>query len=473
MPSVLTGILRNIACYSPMANLLYHRIHIPSSEKRLTTLQRNAIIFLLIQVLTGEEKDTMRRHLIRSLTASLTALSLLLPSIRPADFRTAFADTAPLTIYIAADPHYIAPSLTDNGSYFRAVTEAADGKFMLRCEELTSAFISQVIYEQPDVLILPGDLSFNGAKASHLALAEKLQTVKNSGVSVLVIPGNHDLNDPMAAAFHGDGFVHVDSVTPEEFAEIYADFGYHAAIARDPASLSYVAALGPDLRILMLDVNTPSSPGILTDETLRWVELQLQRAMQDGFRVVAVSHQTLLEHAFLSYGIVMGNAEKLLALYEEYGVICNLSGHMHIQHISHSSSGLSDIAGSALITWPNQFGVLRLDGSVAEYTTKRVDVSALPGFEPEALSFLRETGRRQVAAELHNLQIAAMDGSLRDYLVQANLAYVAGRPDTLRWDSPLYERWQSVPSLYAYYLRTIRDDGLDHTRLRFPLFRPS
>ena len=50
------------------------------------------------------------------------------------------ADDA-LTVFIATDLHYIASSLTDNGSYFMAVTENADGKYMPGCEVLTDAFV--------------------------------------------------------------------------------------------------------------------------------------------------------------------------------------------------------------------------------------------------------------------------------------------------------------------------------------------
>jgi 3',5'-cyclic AMP phosphodiesterase CpdA len=83
-----------------------------------------------------------------------------------------------------------------------------------------------MLREKPDVLILPGDLTFNGARESHAALIEKLQRISDAGVRVLVLPGNHDLNNPMAARFHGDSFDRVESVTAEEFAEMCR--GLHA-----------------------------------------------------------------------------------------------------------------------------------------------------------------------------------------------------------------------------------------------------
>lgn len=51
----------------------------------------------------------------------------------------------PLTIAIAADPHYLSPSLTDNGALFHSVIENADGKVTDCSEELLEAFTSQII----------------------------------------------------------------------------------------------------------------------------------------------------------------------------------------------------------------------------------------------------------------------------------------------------------------------------------------
>ena len=78
-------------------------------------------------------------------------------------------------VAVASDLHYIAPALTDHGPFFTALTENSDGKLMRYMEELTDAFLSEVEAERPDALLLTGDLSFNGARESHLAFADKLR----------------------------------------------------------------------------------------------------------------------------------------------------------------------------------------------------------------------------------------------------------------------------------------------------------
>lgn len=143
-----------------------------------------------------------------------------------------------LRILHVTDLHYIAPNLTDHGPCFAQLTEQADGKVMRYSEELAEAFVAQALDEKPDLVIFSGDLTFNGAQASHKALAQKLSRLPAAGVPVFVLPGNHDLQNAWAARYAGDGYEPVASVTPAEFAALYAPLGYGQALARDEASLS-------------------------------------------------------------------------------------------------------------------------------------------------------------------------------------------------------------------------------------------
>ena len=181
-----------------------------------------------------------------------------------------------IKLAVATDLHYLAPQLYDNGAFYTVMIENADGKAMKYIEELTEAFVSQIIESGPDALILSGDLSFNGERESHLMLAEKLRRVEDAGIPVLVIPGNHDLDSSKAAAFIGDGYSRADSVNMREFEEIYADLGFNQALSRDEDSLSYIAEVTPELRVLMVDVNTQDEPGFLDESTLNWINEQLK-----------------------------------------------------------------------------------------------------------------------------------------------------------------------------------------------------
>ncbi|MGN0752817.1 MAG: metallophosphoesterase [Aristaeellaceae bacterium] len=368
-----------------------------------------------------------------------------------------------LTLLVATDLHYLAPELTDHGAYFEQLIARGDGKVMAYSEELAEAFVAQVIARHPDALILSGDLTFNGERASHEALADKLSRVTAAGIPVLVIPGNHDLYNRGAVRFEGDGYERVDSVTSAEFREIYRAFGYDGALSRDRASLSYMAGISPALRLLMVDVNDLLD-GEIDPQTLVWAEEQLAQAQRDGCRVIAVSHQNLLRHSSLmSYGFTMGNAYALHELYAAAPVLCNLSGHIHMQHISESEEGIWDIATSSLAVSPNQYGVLTLTESGLTYRTETVDVSAwaaergltdpnLEDFAGYSEAFFKQNARRQALAKVTQDDEPEQ---LADFFADLNAAYFAGRMDAFSPDAQLLERWRQETAFLSRYIDSI------------------
>ncbi len=355
-----------------------------------------------------------------------------------------------LTICVATDIHYIAPELTDGGAYFTELIENADGKAMQYCEEITDAFVNRMKELKPDVLILSGDLTFNGAKASHEGLAAKLKEIEETGVRVLVIPGNHDLNSRIAACFKGDGYTLVDSVSAGAFAEIYGDYGYLEATGRDSFSLSYTYDVSPELRLLLVDVNTESAPGVCTDETLAWVSEQLKEAKSKSMQVIAVSHQNLIAHnPMFTDGFVMGQNDSLLKLYQEYGVRCNLSGHMHIQHVA-EEKGTKDIATSSLMISPCQYGVIELKRDTASYHTEKLDFEHAKDTE----LFFRDTSTRMLKRSIKDPSERACE-----FFTEVNSAYFSGRRDIIEWDDEAYREITEKSPFVGLYLKSVYDDG--------------
>lgn len=382
-----------------------------------------------------------------------------------------------VSLVIATDLHYLAPELTDGGPCFQEVIENADGKMTGCAEEILDAFIRQVMLEAPDALILSGDLTFNGEAVSHRILAERLEAVRDAGISVLLLPGNHDLDNPMAARFEGDGFERIESVSAKEFADIYGTFIDPEALEKDDHSLSYVAELSHNLRVLLVDVNTAQAPGGISDATLAWVEEQLKDAADAGAWVIAVSHQNVLAHNDLfTEGFVMDGAQQLVNLYETYPVICNLSGHIHLQHIAESGNGLHEIVTSSLAVYPHQYGVFCLDGLTAHYQTVPLEISlegtggnreegSSTDFASISRQFFWNTGYRQALAGLGNTDDAQR---LAAFFADVNTAYFAGRMDAQVWDTDLFDKWQAENNFLSSYLESIADDGFrNHTTVSF------
>ena len=159
------------------------------------------------------------------------------------------------TVFIATDVHLFSDNLLseDNQRYTKDKF-VSDGRIQEYDYQLMEALVEQVNAQIPEYLILTGDLTFNGERDSHLEVARLLSGV-NPDTKVLVIPGNHDVYSINAVSVIKDKMEAVDSITAEDFREIYADFGYEGAVSYDADSLSYIYALDNDKWALMLDTS--------------------------------------------------------------------------------------------------------------------------------------------------------------------------------------------------------------------------
>lgn len=377
----------------------------------------------------------------------------------------------PVTLVLATDLHYISPAICDNGAAFHTAVQSGDGKTMYYIQEIMEAFVAEMTALAPDAVILSGDLTFSGAKASHRDLAELLEKLEEAGVPVLAIPGNHDLDSTSALAFSGEAWSQVESVTAQEFAQLYAPFGPEEAVSKDERSLSYVYAPRKDLRVLMVDANG-GGWNSLPDETMEWVEAQLKNAKRAGAGVIAVSHQNLdIHNPIFSWGYQIVQGEQLRTLYEKYGVLCNLSGHLHIQHIT--DRPLPDIATSALSICPNQYGVLTYNNKELTYETRVLDVSGwaaeqgltdpnLLDFTSYSKDFMIETARAKQQSRLEEAGVDPAEARARAAtFARLNAVYFAGDPiDPADYDIDPDDR---------YLKSVLQDAGRDHHRWRLDL----
>ena len=405
-----------------------------------------------------------------TLLAGCSSMEENVPAGKPED--------PPQSLIIATDLHYLAPSLTDHGEIFRLVMEAGDGKVTEFCDEIADAFLEEVKRDKPDALILTGDLSFNGEKASHLALAEKLAPLEEAGVPILVLPGNHDMYRNCYSFFGSEG-ERVETVSAEEFAAIYAALGFDEAISRDADSLSYLAQLNDHTRVLMLDADTPHDFCSLSDKTLSWIERRLSEAAAEGQTVLAACHQNLYKHSMFGAGYVLGCAGKLHALLEKYGVPLLLSGHMHIQHIITEGS-VTEIATSSLTMGACQYGVLTWADGAMRYETRPVDVASwaarqgldderLADFAAYAMDRMESRTRAQAEEQLAARGISPQEAApLVNYACALNNAYFCGDLSaipSLDPDGSLLAAWKESGSSFGSYFASIEQEiGKDHTK---------
>lgn len=313
----------------------------------------------------------------------------------------------PPTLMLASDLHYMSSTTHDDGKAFWSMVEHDDGKIDQYSEEMLDTLVETAIENHPTALALTGDITLNGERINHELLAKKLQKVQDAGIPVVVIPGNHDIQNKNASTYFGDKREKAEYLeSGKDFYDIYHEFGYDQSPNRDEASLSYVYPLDPSHWLLMMDSciydDGNHVEGRISDATLGWMETHLRVAKEHGIQVIVLAHHNLLQESRLfTTQCEMENGPEVTALLEKYQVPLYISGHLHVQRIrehvtgpglEETQDGIHEIVLSPYSFPGNQYGMLSWDlQDNMTFETRKADVAAWAkanGSEnPELLNF--------------------------------------------------------------------------------------
>jgi predicted phosphodiesterase len=297
----------------------------------------------------------------------------------------------PVRMAVFSDPHVYEPALGTEGPEFQRYI-AGDRKLIAESSGILDALVRDFRRETDiDVVLVPGDLTKDGERASHLRVARQLRRLEESGKRVYVIPGNHDILNPHAARYSSTYpyTEPVPSVTAEEFAAIYKDFGFGEAMSRDPNSLSYAVLAGPKLVLIAMDpcrydesVDHPVTGGLFPPETFDWIASSIRRARENGFTVFGMMHHGAAEHfpgqkaLFADY--VVDDWARVSREFADMGMTVVFTGHFHAQDIvkveTETGGFLFDIETGSTVTYPCPYRLVRLgvDGTL-EVETRRIE----------------------------------------------------------------------------------------------------
>ncbi len=245
---------------------------------------------------------------------------------------------------------------------------------MAVAEEITDAIIKEVIAVHPDVFIMTGDNTNSGYSGDVDALVSKLQTIKDSGIPVIVTTGNHDF----------------DLMGEEEYETAY--FGLLDPLDRDPASLSYTAMIKDVVFLAMDDKDLQlGAQGKFSPETLKWLQDMLLK--YKDHRIIFLSHHNLLYGAGenSTSSNLIHNPE-LPELLREGGVRLAITGHMHSQYIL-EQDGLWEILSGMPFSGQHLMGNLAIGKDRMAYCAEPVNFSEYGGSVKEKLEKLELESR--------------------------------------------------------------------------------
>ncbi len=317
-------------------------------------------------------------------------------------------------IVVVSDNHLLSPELITAGSAIERA-QASDLKMMVQSDDIMSALTDSIINIKPTLVLFTGDLTHNGERLSHERMAEHLGRMAEQGIRALVIPGNHDCNNPGAKRFDGDKTLPTATVTREEFAQIYCDYGYGKDSRRDPASLSYCCEPSKGLVIIAIDsnmdeLNTLTSRGDSTNnyyssgrikpETLQWVIDQASSARQQGKLVIAMMHHHLIPHfdkedRLLTNYIISQHKDVARQLMEA-GVHTIFTGHLHVTDAAtlyndEGTDSIVEVATGSAICYPFALRIATLDRQ-----HRSLDIATRWLTSTNSCPSLREMGRQRI-----------------------------------------------------------------------------
>ncbi len=315
----------------------------------------------------------------------ILAITLILSVFSVISFADEAEKSSALGFAVASDLHYNVPEeeltkTNDHEIFWYASRRAA-------MDNESGAIIDELLRQcaeddTVEYLLIPGDLADNGRTVwqEHYDVAAKLQKFEEeTGKSVFVIPGNHDM-----------GAADIDFKV-ENFVETYADFGYNEALTTLESTASYTADLGDSYRLIALDSNDPSKStedGMSIKEVM-WVLDEAKKAKADGRYPVLMMHHNLLDHLpmqrLISRNFIVRFHYTTATLFADAGIQLVFSGHEHCSDATSYTTPLGnviyDFANTALSMYPLQYKVFSLTDEEITYETKTIDNIDTSSFE--------------------------------------------------------------------------------------------
>lgn len=371
---------------------------------------------------------------------------ILLLSFLPCSLFVLAQESKEWRMAILSDIHVMAPELLQaDGKAFQDYI-AHDRKMLKESTALLREAVTALSESRPDVVLVTGDLTKDGERVSHELVAERLlRPLREKGIPVYVIPGNHDVNNPHAVVFDGDSVERTATVTPGEFADCYRDYGYGQALARDPRSLSYVVQLNDSTRLLAIDAcryeendyerNTCVTGGRIRPETLDFIKEQASAAQADRCRLLVMMHHGLVRHwkwqdKVMSEYLVE-DWKRNARLFAKLGLNVVFTGHFHAQDIAGYGKGrqeVFDIETGSTVSYPMPYRLAVFRDGEMRIASERI--RQIPGFPEGALEaqarHFAETGITTLVGGMLPgkvpAEVSAQAGKVLDEAYTAHLA---------------------------------------------------
>ncbi|MBK5720058.1 metallophosphoesterase [Dysgonomonas sp. Marseille-P4677] len=335
----------------------------------------------------------------------------------------------PIKIGVISDTHFLSEKLMDDGYAIQDYL-LNSGKNVKDVPAVLDKVLDDYLQSDIQVLLVSGDMTKDGEKQSHIDFVERLKPLKEKGVKIFVIPGNHDVNMPNSIEFKGNKKLPVASVSVQEFTDIYSDCGYRNALHKDTASLSYVAQLNSNTWLLAIDAaryreyKTGSiSGGKISPSTELWINDRLKDAKEKNIQVIGMMHWGITEHIMYQSSFfkdyLIFDWQRLANLLADGGMKAIFTGHFHSNDISAFTSDkgniIYDIETGTLSAYPFSYRFVEFSDKKMNIRTKNItSIANSPNLAKDDKIRMQILSEKQAKQKLKGLGYNLPDSTLSE-----------------------------------------------------------
>jgi len=288
----------------------------------------------------------------------------------------------PLQFYLIADLHYFDNALGAEGEAYEA-RSLTDQKCIAETGAIIdSAFARLAADTQTNIILIAGDMTFNGEAASHRAMIGKLEMLRAAGKKIYMITGNHD-GDNMPYAFAGEARILVEETTRAQLPGLYYEYGLRDAIAVDEQRRCYVAQVGEGVRLLGINYFLGKKNSGM-EAVMDWIVEQIENANAQGELIFGMMHVPLLPGS----PILAGEGDAKIKDWKDIAtrladarLPLMFTGHMHMQSVNKlttpAGNFIFDICTGALAGGPCAMRKVTIDNN----WVMRIESSTVEDFD--------------------------------------------------------------------------------------------
>ncbi|HET6497571.1 MAG TPA: metallophosphoesterase [Coriobacteriia bacterium] len=220
--------------------------------------------------------------------------------------------------------------------------------------EMLDRVIDEINALDPDLVVVPGDLTVAGYRDEYVVAAEKLARL--TCPEVAVVPGNHDSRNV--------GYLHFIDLFGARWDRRELRFpGHDSGVGREL------------VRVVLLDSSKPDlNDGELGRHRYEWMAGQL--AGEPAFTIVALHHHLVgIPETGRERNVVL-DAGDVLALLDRHKVDLVLAGHKHVPYVWRVNETLIVTSGTAC-TWRTR-GETPPSYNIVTVTADAIEVAIVP-----------------------------------------------------------------------------------------------